>query len=103
MTDTYSAEAERRVREDLAAAYQLAALFEMDDSIYTRFSVRVPGTHEHFLINPFGRLFQRNHRIVALSKSTPRQHSQAVRIRCEPCRIYNSQRHPCCTAGCCLA
>ncbi|WP_019936649.1 class II aldolase/adducin family protein [Bordetella sp. FB-8] len=50
--------AERRVREDLAAAYRLIALFGLDDSIYTHISARVPGTHDQFLINPFGMLFQ---------------------------------------------
>ena len=36
-------DAERQVREDLAAAYRLVALYGMDDSIYTRISARVPG------------------------------------------------------------
>ena len=36
-------EAEQRVREDLAAAYRLVALYGMDDSIYTHISARVPG------------------------------------------------------------
>ncbi|QSI29761.1 class II aldolase/adducin family protein [Variovorax sp. RKNM96] len=48
---------EQEVREDLAAAYRLFALFGMDDAIYTHLSVRVPGRHDHFLINPFGLLF----------------------------------------------
>ena len=51
-------DAERRVREDLAAAYRLVALYGMDDSIYTHISARVPGTHDQFLINPFGMLFR---------------------------------------------
>ena len=51
-------EAERQVREDLAAAYRLVALYGMDDSIYTHISARVPGTDDQFLINPFGMLFR---------------------------------------------
>ncbi len=51
-------EAEQRVREDLAAAYRLVALYGMDDSIYTHISARVPGTGDRFLINPFGMLFR---------------------------------------------
>ncbi|QOT79057.1 class II aldolase/adducin family protein [Cupriavidus basilensis] len=51
-------EAEQRVREDLAAAYRLVALYGMDDSIYTHISARVPGTEDRFLINPFGMLFR---------------------------------------------
>jgi ribulose-5-phosphate 4-epimerase/fuculose-1-phosphate aldolase len=54
---TMSAE-ERQVREDLAAAYRLVAHHGMDDSIYTHISARIPGTHDQFLINPFGMLFR---------------------------------------------
>jgi ribulose-5-phosphate 4-epimerase/fuculose-1-phosphate aldolase len=50
--------AERQVREDLAAAYRLVALYGMDDSIYTHISARVPGTDDQFLINPYGWLFR---------------------------------------------
>lgn len=48
---------EWEVRVKLAAAYRLAALFRWTDHIYTHFSARVPGPHEHFLINGFGLLF----------------------------------------------
>ena len=44
------------MRVDLAAAYQLAAIFKWTDLIYTHFSARVPGT-EDFLINPYGMMF----------------------------------------------
>ncbi len=47
---------EWEVRVDLAAAYQLAAIFRWTDLIYTHFSARVPGT-EHVLINPYGLMF----------------------------------------------
>ena len=50
-------EEEWEVRCDLAAAYQLAALFKWTDLIYTHFSARVPGT-EHLLINPYGLMFE---------------------------------------------
>ena len=48
---------EWQVRVDLAAAYQLAAIFKWTDLIYTHFSARVPGA-EDFLINPYGLLFE---------------------------------------------
>ena len=51
-------EAERQVRQDLAAAYRLVALYGMDDSIYTHISARVPDAQDQFLINPFGMLFR---------------------------------------------
>jgi ribulose-5-phosphate 4-epimerase/fuculose-1-phosphate aldolase len=57
MRHTHS-DAERQVREDLAAAYRLVALYGMDDSIYTHISARVPGTEDQFLINPYGLLFR---------------------------------------------
>ncbi len=44
------------VRVDLAAAYQLAAVFRWTDLIYTHFSARVPGTDD-ILINPYGLMF----------------------------------------------
>jgi ribulose-5-phosphate 4-epimerase/fuculose-1-phosphate aldolase len=47
---------EWRMRVDLAAAYQLAAIYKWTDLIYTHFSARVPGS-EDFLINPYGLMF----------------------------------------------
>jgi ribulose-5-phosphate 4-epimerase/fuculose-1-phosphate aldolase len=43
-------------RVDLAAAYQIAAIYKWTDLIYTHFSARVPGTDD-FLINPYGLMF----------------------------------------------
>ncbi len=45
------------VRQDLAAAYRLVALYGWDDMIFTHLSARVPGPAPHFLINPFGFMF----------------------------------------------
>ena len=47
---------EWEMRVDLAAAYQLGAIYKWTDLIYTHFSARVPGTEE-FLINPYGLMF----------------------------------------------
>jgi ribulose-5-phosphate 4-epimerase/fuculose-1-phosphate aldolase len=47
---------EWEMRVNLAAAYQLGALYKWTDLIYTHFSARVPGT-EDFLINPYGMMF----------------------------------------------
>lgn len=54
--DAVSAE-EWQARIDLAACYRLAALFEWDDLIFTHISARVPGPDHHFLINPYGLMF----------------------------------------------
>lgn len=49
---------EQALREELAASYRLAALLGWEDTIYTHFSVRLPGVGEpRFLINPFGLMF----------------------------------------------
>ena len=49
---------ERSVREDLAAAFRLVALYGWDDLIFTHLSARVPGPDHHFLINPFSHMFE---------------------------------------------
>jgi ribulose-5-phosphate 4-epimerase/fuculose-1-phosphate aldolase len=45
------------VRQDLAALYRLVAMHGWDDGVFTHFTARVPGPEYHFLINPFGVLF----------------------------------------------
>jgi ribulose-5-phosphate 4-epimerase/fuculose-1-phosphate aldolase len=54
---TLVASAETALRIDLAACFRLVAHFGMDDLIYNHISVRVPGTDDQFLINPYGLLF----------------------------------------------
>jgi ribulose-5-phosphate 4-epimerase/fuculose-1-phosphate aldolase len=44
-------------RVDLAATYRLVAHYGWDDMIFTHISARVPGPDHHFLINPYGMLF----------------------------------------------
>ncbi|OXJ37936.1 class II aldolase [Burkholderia sp. HI2714] len=44
-------------RVNLAAAYRLTALFGWDDLVFTHISARVPGPEHHFLINPYGMMF----------------------------------------------
>ena len=51
-------EQEWRVRVDLAAAYRLIAYYGWDDLIFTHLSVRAPGPEHHFLINPYGMMFE---------------------------------------------
>jgi ribulose-5-phosphate 4-epimerase/fuculose-1-phosphate aldolase len=45
------------IRQDLAALYRLVAMHGWDDAVFTHFTARVPGPEYHFLINPFGVLF----------------------------------------------
>ena len=51
-------EAERAIRVDLAAAYRLVAHYGWDDVIFTHISARIPGPEHHFLINPYGFMFE---------------------------------------------
>ena len=46
------------VRQDLAALYRLVAMHGWDDSVFTHLTARVPDPEHHFLINPFGVLFE---------------------------------------------
>lgn len=48
---------EWQARVDLAAAYRLVALYGWDDLIFTHISSRVPGPEHHFLLNPYGMMF----------------------------------------------
>lgn len=49
---------ELKLREDLAAAYRLVAMYGWDDLLFTHLSARIPGPDHHFLLNPFGLMFE---------------------------------------------
>ncbi len=55
--DTVS-EQEWQMRVDLAACYRMVAHYGWDDLIFTHISARVPGPEHHFLINPYGMMFE---------------------------------------------
>ncbi len=55
MDEVSATEWEQRVQ--LAACYRLVAMFGWDDLVFTHISARVPGPEHHFLINPYGMLF----------------------------------------------
>ena len=50
-------EQEWQTRVDLAACYRIVAHYGWDDLIFTHISARVPGPEHHFLINPYGMMF----------------------------------------------
>ncbi|MDO6837887.1 class II aldolase/adducin family protein [Paraglaciecola chathamensis] len=50
-------EQEWKARVDLAAAYRMVAHYGWDDLIFTHISAHVPGPEHHFLINPYGMMF----------------------------------------------
>jgi ribulose-5-phosphate 4-epimerase/fuculose-1-phosphate aldolase len=45
-------------RTDLAAAYRAVAMYGWDDLVFTHISARAPGPDHHFLINPYGMMFE---------------------------------------------
>lgn len=53
-TTTFASPTVRRLREDLALALRAAAYHGLSEGVCNHFSVAVPGSSEHFLINPRG-------------------------------------------------
>jgi ribulose-5-phosphate 4-epimerase/fuculose-1-phosphate aldolase len=51
-------EQEWQLRVDLAACYRLIALHGWDDLVFTHISAKIPGPEHHFLINPYGLMFE---------------------------------------------
>jgi ribulose-5-phosphate 4-epimerase/fuculose-1-phosphate aldolase len=49
---------EWKLRVDLAACYRLVAMYGMTDLVFTHISARIPGPEHHFLINPYGLMFE---------------------------------------------
>ncbi|MGJ3701269.1 class II aldolase/adducin family protein [Variovorax sp. AFSI2.2] len=56
LKETVSTE-EWQLRCDLAACYRLVAHYGWSDLVFTHISARLPGPEHHFLINPYGLLF----------------------------------------------
>jgi ribulose-5-phosphate 4-epimerase/fuculose-1-phosphate aldolase len=56
MKHVVSAE-EWELRVQLAACYRLVALYGWSDLVFTHISARMPGPEHHFLINPYGLMF----------------------------------------------
>jgi hypothetical protein len=85
-------EAEWQTRVDLAACYRLVDLFGWSDLINTRITARVPGQDNHFLINPYGLLFDE---ITASSLGQDRcrgQQGRAFRSRGQQRRLRDTER-----------
>jgi ribulose-5-phosphate 4-epimerase/fuculose-1-phosphate aldolase len=56
LREVVSAE-EWQARVDLAACYRLVAHYGWSDLVFTHITARVPGPEHHFLINPYGLMF----------------------------------------------
>src|SRR4249920_3197003 len=66
---------ESQLRIDLAACYRLVALHGWTDLVFTHISARIPGPEHHFLINPYGLMFDE---ITASSLVRVDQHCNKV-------------------------
>jgi ribulose-5-phosphate 4-epimerase/fuculose-1-phosphate aldolase len=74
LKEVVSAE-EWALREQLAACYRLVALYGWSDLVFTHISARIPGPEHHFLINPYGLMFDE---ITASSLVKVDQHCNKV-------------------------
>ena len=83
---------EWQARVDLAATYRLVAMHGWDDMIFTHISARVPGPEHHFLINPYGLLFEEITASSLVKIDLDGNKLQDTRISGEPCRLCHSQR-----------
>lgn len=66
---------EWQLRVDLAACYRLVAMHGWSDLVFTHISARIPGPDHHFLINPYGLMFDE---ITASSLVKVDQHCNKV-------------------------
>jgi len=66
---------EWQLRVDLAACYRMVAAYGWSDLVFTHISARVPGPDHHFLINPYGLMFDE---ITASSLVKVDQHCNKV-------------------------
>ena len=88
---------EWQLRVDLAACYRLVALYGWSDLVFTHISAKLPasvcGEEHHFLINPYGLMFDE---ITASSLVKIDMAVQQARCReplsGKPCRLCHSQR-----------
>ena len=58
LSDVSTSPAETQVRQQLACAYRLFDHLGWHELIYNHITVRVPGTDNQFLINPFGLMYR---------------------------------------------
>ena len=82
---------EWQLRVDLAACYRLIAAYGWSDLVFTHVSARIPGPEHHFLINPYGLMFDEitASSLVKIDQSCNKLSESAYRR--EPGGLHNSQ------------
>ena len=58
MRGNYNSPEEWRLRQELADCYRLFAALGWAESIFNHITIRVPGPERHFLINPYGLMYE---------------------------------------------
>ena len=93
LREVVSAE-EWQLRVDLAACYRLVALYGWSDLVFTHISARVPGPEHHFLINPYGLMFDEITASSLVKVDQARQQADRLAVPGEPGRLHHPQLHP---------
>ena len=87
-------DAEWQQRVNLAACYRLVASYGWDDLVFTHISARVPGPEHHFLINPYGMLFEEITASSLVKIDLAGQQGDGQPLRHQPGRLHHPQRDP---------
>ena len=93
LKEVVSAE-EWQLRCDLAACYRLVAAYGWSDLVFTHVSARVPGPEHHFLINPYGLMFDEITASSLVKVDQSVQEAQRLAVPGEPGRFRDPQRDP---------
>ena len=85
-------EEEAQLRIDLAACYRLVAMYGWADLVFTHISARIPGPEHHFLINPYGLMFDE---VTASSLIRVDQHCNKISASAYPVNPAGFIIHSC--------
>ena len=86
--------AEWEARVQLAAAYRIFDHLGWTELIYNHLSLRVPGEHGQFLVNPFGLHYSEVTASNLVKVDVRRQHPRPQRLADQPGRLHLPRRHP---------
>ena len=87
---------EWQTRVDLAACYRLVDRYGMTDLHLNHISARVPGNEEHFLINPFGMMYEEitASSLIKIDLAGNIIANANPEYTHQPARLCDPQRHP---------
>ena len=94
LKEVVSAE-EWQLRCDLAACYRLVAAYGWSDLVFTHVSARIPGPEHHFLINPYGLMFDEITASSLVKVDQDCNKLQRLAVPGQSGRLRHPQCHPC--------